>query len=127
MPFVNVKLVDGVFSNEEKHAMAREPTDVMVKYEGSEAFHEVVWVLIEELHTDGWYIGGRPFAGPRSLMENLQHSKTMFETIDGHPSSREDFSKAMPVRSASQFMPRQNMLNENYQVVGAGFRSPNPS
>jgi 4-oxalocrotonate tautomerase len=79
MPFVNVKLVDGVFTSEEKHAMAKELTDVMVKYEGSEAFREVVWVLIEELHTDGWHIGGRPFAGPKSLMENLGHSKKIFE------------------------------------------------
>jgi 4-oxalocrotonate tautomerase len=61
MPFVNVKLVEGVFTTEQKHAMAKDLTDVMVKHEGSEAFREVVWVLIEELHTDGWHIGGRPF------------------------------------------------------------------
>jgi hypothetical protein len=29
---------------------------------------EVVSVLIEELHTDGRHIGGRPLGGPRSLM-----------------------------------------------------------
>jgi 4-oxalocrotonate tautomerase len=65
MPFVNVKLVDGVFTPEEKHAMAKAITDVMVKFEGSEASREVVWVLIEELYTDGWHIGGRPFEGPK--------------------------------------------------------------
>lgn len=57
MPFVNIKLVDGVFTPEQKHDMARQITDVMVRCEGSEAFREVVWVLIEELHTDGWHIG----------------------------------------------------------------------
>ncbi|WP_214072569.1 tautomerase family protein [Mucilaginibacter sp. dw_454] len=31
MPFVNVKLVDGVFTTEEKHALAAALTDVMVK------------------------------------------------------------------------------------------------
>ncbi len=35
--------------------MAKALTDVMVRFEGSEAFREVVWVLIEELHTDGWH------------------------------------------------------------------------
>ncbi|MDU6243517.1 MAG: tautomerase family protein, partial [Bradyrhizobium sp.] len=38
MPFVNVKLVEVVFATEEKHAMAKALTDVMVKFEGSEAF-----------------------------------------------------------------------------------------
>ena len=47
MPFVNVKLVEGVFSPEEKHALAEAITDVLVKFEGSEAFRETVWVLIE--------------------------------------------------------------------------------
>lgn len=65
MPFVNVKLVDGVFTTQEKHDMAAALTEVMVKFEGSEAFREIVWVLIEELHTDGWHIGGKPFMRPR--------------------------------------------------------------
>ena len=96
MPFVNIKLVDGVFSPEEKHQMARAITDVMVRFEGSEAFREVVWVLIEELHTDGWHIGGRPFEGPKSLMDHLSRSKRSFEMIDGHPSTRAEFAKQAP-------------------------------
>lgn len=100
MPFVNIKLVDGVFSTEEKHSMAKAITDVMVKFEGSEAFREVVWVLIEELHTDGWHIGGEPFAGPASLMKTLGRSKTVFESVDGNPVTRPDLAVAAPVRSA---------------------------
>ena len=96
MPFVNIKLVDGVFSPEQKHAMAKDITDVMVRHEGSEAFREVVWVLIEELHTDGWHIGGRPFEGPRSLMEALGRSKAAFEMIDGRPTTRQDFAAQAP-------------------------------
>ena len=98
MPFVNVKLVEGVFSTEEKHAMAKALTDVMVRFEGSEAFREVVWVLIEELHPDGWHIGGRPFEGPKSLMDSLGRSKSIVESIDGHPTTRAEFTKAAPVR-----------------------------
>lgn len=102
MPFVNVKLVEGVFTPEEKHAMARELTDVMVKFEGSEAFREVVWVLIEELHSDGWHIGGRSFEGPRSLMDTLSRSSAVHATIDGNPTSREAFAAAAPVRAGGR-------------------------
>lgn len=98
MPFVNVKLVEGVFSTEQKHAMAAALTDVMVKFEGSEAFREVVWVLIEELHPDGWHMGGRPFEGPKSLMDTLSKSKAIYESIDGHPTSRKEFAEQMPVK-----------------------------
>ncbi|MBF6025393.1 tautomerase family protein [Lysobacter niastensis] len=99
MPFVNIKLVDGVFSPEQKHDMARQITDVMVKCEGSEAFREVVWVLIEELHTDGWHIGGRPFEGPRSLLDTLGRSKQVFEMINGHPITRQEFADLMPPKT----------------------------
>jgi 4-oxalocrotonate tautomerase len=98
MPFVNVKLVEGVFSEDEKHKLAAALTDVMVKFEGSEAFREVVWVLIEELHPDGWHIGGRPFLGPRSLMATLAQSKAMFESIDGQPATRKEFASIAPPR-----------------------------
>jgi 4-oxalocrotonate tautomerase len=102
MPFVNVKLVEGVFSTEEKHAMAAALSDVMVKFEGSEAFREVVWVLIEELHPDGWHIGGLPFAGPASLMNTLERSKNLFESIDGRPSTRPELAAALPVKSETE-------------------------
>jgi 4-oxalocrotonate tautomerase len=72
MPFVNIKLVEDVLTIEQKHTMAEAITDVMLKFEGSEACREVVWVLIEELPKDGWHIGGRPFMGSASLMETLQ-------------------------------------------------------
>jgi 4-oxalocrotonate tautomerase len=98
MPFLNVKLVDGVFTPAEKHELAKALTEVMVKFEGSEAFREVVWVLIEELHTDGWHIGGRPFEGPKSLMDTLGRSKAIVETIDGHPTTRSELARAMPAK-----------------------------
>jgi phenylpyruvate tautomerase PptA (4-oxalocrotonate tautomerase family) len=41
MPFVNVKLVEGVFS--EKHEIAKALTDVRAEFEGSEALHAVGW------------------------------------------------------------------------------------
>ena len=38
MPLVRVTLVDDVFTSEEKHELAKALTDVMVRFEGSEAF-----------------------------------------------------------------------------------------
>ncbi len=101
MPFVNIKLVDGVFTPEQKHAMAAAITDVMVAFEGSEAFREVVWVLIEELHTDGWHIGGLPFEGPKTLMQALHRSKAAFDSVDGTPISRAALAAAAPVKARS--------------------------
>jgi 4-oxalocrotonate tautomerase len=63
MPFVNVRVDDGICIEEQKHALTLELTDAMLKYEGSR-FREVTWVLIEELQLDGWHMGGRPFMGP---------------------------------------------------------------
>lgn len=97
MPFLNIKLVDSVFTAEEKHAMAKAITDVMVKFKGSEAFREVVWVLIEELHTPTAGTG-RPFEGPKSLMDTLGKSKAICETINGKPTTRQELASAAPFR-----------------------------
>ena len=99
MPFLKVTLVEGVFSEEEKHAMAAALTDVMVEFEGSEAFRPVVWVLIEELHRDGYHMGGQPFEGPPSLMETLGRSKAVYESIEGNPTTRVQLADAAPVLS----------------------------
>jgi len=97
MPFVNVKLVEGVFTEKQKHDMAARLTDVMVEFEGSEAFREVVWVLIEELHPDGWHIGGEPFFGPAPLMSVLGRSKAAYDAIDGTPTTHDEFVAESPV------------------------------
>ncbi len=57
MPVVEVTLVKDVFSSEQKHAMARKITDAMAEVQGSEAFRELVTVLINELE-DGYHLGG---------------------------------------------------------------------
>jgi 4-oxalocrotonate tautomerase len=98
---VTIKLVDGVFSEEQKHALASDITDVMVKHEGSEVFRDVVWVMIEELHTDGWHMGGLPFRGPASLMEQLGRAKATYESIGGNPTTRSEFTAVAPPLSTT--------------------------
>lgn len=58
MPFINVKLIEGVFSPEQKRQMAQKLTDTMVAIEG-EAMRPVTWVVIEEVRSGDWAIGGK--------------------------------------------------------------------
>ncbi len=97
MPLINVVLEEGVFSTEQKHAMAAKLTDVMVEFEGFEAFREVVWVLIEERGRDGWQIGGQPLAGPPCLMATAGRSKETYEAVEGNPTTREELAAEPPV------------------------------
>lgn len=57
MPLVNVKLLEGVFTAPQKHEMIRRLTDAMVSIEG-ENMRPVTWVVIEEVKSGGWGIGG---------------------------------------------------------------------
>ena len=57
MPFVNVKVVEGVFSATQKQDIVRKVTDAMVEIEG-ENMRPVTWVVVEEVRSGDWGIGG---------------------------------------------------------------------
>lgn len=59
MPFVNVKVIEGVFSPEQKQDMVRRLTDTMVEIEG-ETMRSVTWVVVEEVKSGDWGIAGNP-------------------------------------------------------------------
>jgi 4-oxalocrotonate tautomerase len=59
MPFINVKIIEGVFSPEQKQQIVRKLTDTMVGIEG-EAMRGVTWTVIEEVKSGDWAIGGQP-------------------------------------------------------------------
>jgi 4-oxalocrotonate tautomerase len=59
MPLVQVKLIEGVFSDAQKQEMIRKLTDAMVSIEG-ETMRAVTWVVIEEVQSGSWGIGGKP-------------------------------------------------------------------
>ncbi len=61
MPLVQVKVVEGVFSNEQKREMVTRLTDAMVAVEG-ENLREVTWVIVEEVSSGNWAIGGQALA-----------------------------------------------------------------
>jgi len=58
MPFVQVKLIEGVFSTAQKQEIIRKLTDTMVSIEG-ENMRPVTWVVVEEVKSGEWGIGGQ--------------------------------------------------------------------
>jgi 4-oxalocrotonate tautomerase len=57
MPLVNVRVIEGVFTDTQKQEMIRRITDTMVEIEG-ESLRSVTWVLVEEVRSGDWGIGG---------------------------------------------------------------------
>jgi len=59
MPLVQVKLIEGVFTDDQKRQMIRKLTDAMVSIEG-ENMRQVTTVIVEEVKSGDWGIGGQP-------------------------------------------------------------------
>ena len=57
MPFVEVKSIKGVFSNEERTRIIEDVTEVFAKMK-SEKFAQGTWVVINELDDGNWGEGG---------------------------------------------------------------------
>jgi 4-oxalocrotonate tautomerase len=58
MPLVTIKLIEGVFSKEQKQQMIERVTDAMLSIEG-ENLRPVTWVLLVDYVQSGdWGIGG---------------------------------------------------------------------
>lgn len=58
MPLVQVKVIEGVFSDAQKKAMIERLTDAMITIEG-ESMRQVTWVTIEDVKSGEWGIGGK--------------------------------------------------------------------
>ena len=58
MPYVAVKLIKGVFDDNQKQEMLTRITETMVDIEG-EAMRPVTWVTIEEVNSGEWSVGGK--------------------------------------------------------------------
>jgi 4-oxalocrotonate tautomerase len=59
VPLIHVKLIDEVFSPEQKRQVIERLTDAMVEIEG-ENMRNVTWVIVEEVESGDWGIGGKP-------------------------------------------------------------------
>ena len=58
MPMVNVKVIEGVFTDDQKVQMIEKLTDTMVEIEG-ENMRGVTWVVIDEVKSGDWGLGGQ--------------------------------------------------------------------
>ncbi|MPZ63348.1 MAG: 4-oxalocrotonate tautomerase [Propionibacteriales bacterium] len=59
MPLIQVKLIEGVFDEAQKRTIVERLTDTMVDIEG-ENMRQVTRVLVEEVKSGHWAIGGQP-------------------------------------------------------------------
>ena len=64
MPLVDVQLIKGVFTQEQKEEIITRVTDAMVEVEG-EAMRPVTWVRIQEIAEGEWAIGGQPLTAAK--------------------------------------------------------------
>jgi 4-oxalocrotonate tautomerase len=58
MPLLNVKLIEGVFTEAQKRLMIEKLTETMVSIEG-ENMRGVTWCVVEEVKSGDWGIGGK--------------------------------------------------------------------
>jgi len=58
MPLINVRLIEGVFDDDEKNEMIEKLTETMVDIEG-ENMRGVTWVVIDEVKSGDWGLGGK--------------------------------------------------------------------
>ncbi len=58
MPLINVKLIEDVFTPEQKGQIVERLTDAMVSIEG-ENMRAVTWVIVEEIRSGDWGIAGK--------------------------------------------------------------------
>lgn len=59
MPLINVRVIEGVFSEAQKREIIKRLTDTMVSIEG-ENMRGVTVVIVEEVRSGDWGIGGEP-------------------------------------------------------------------
>jgi 4-oxalocrotonate tautomerase len=58
MPLLNVKVIEGVFSDAQKRQIIEKLTETMVSIEG-ENMRGVTWCVVEEVKSGDWGIGGK--------------------------------------------------------------------
>ncbi len=58
MPYVNVKLIEGVLDSDQKREIIEKVTEAMIEIEG-ENMRGVTWVVVDEVKSGDWGIGGQ--------------------------------------------------------------------
>ena len=61
MPLVDIQLIRGVFTPDQKKQMIQRVTEAMIEVEG-EPMRPVTWVRVQEIESGDWAIGGNPLS-----------------------------------------------------------------
>lgn len=64
MPFANIKVIEGVFTNTEIQQIIEKVTDALVAIEG-EPLRDKTMVIVEEVKSGNWGIGGQSLTTER--------------------------------------------------------------
>jgi 4-oxalocrotonate tautomerase len=59
MAFIQVKVIEGVFTKPQKQEIIERVTDAIIAVEG-ESMRRTVWCVVEEIASGEWGIGGKP-------------------------------------------------------------------
>jgi 4-oxalocrotonate tautomerase len=59
MPFIDVKIIEGVLPDDQKHALIAAITDAVARV-GGEGFRPMTRVVIQEIKSGWWGSGGKP-------------------------------------------------------------------
>lgn len=57
MPIARIQVIEGVFADEQLESMITKVTTAMIEVEG-EAMRDKTWVIVEEVRSGLWAIGG---------------------------------------------------------------------
>jgi 4-oxalocrotonate tautomerase len=60
MPFVDIKVIEGVFTAEEQRELVERVSEAVISVEG-DGLRELTHVAITETPSGSWAIGGKPF------------------------------------------------------------------
>ncbi len=63
MPLITVKVFEDELSHQQKADLIRGITEAVIPFVG-ERLREATWVLVEEVKSGAWGIGGKPFGLP---------------------------------------------------------------
>jgi len=58
MPLATIKVIEGVFTADEKRRMIEKVTEAMMSVEG-ESLRDKTYVIVEEVKSGDWGIGGK--------------------------------------------------------------------
>ena len=88
MPFVQVKLIENVFTPEQKQQLITKITDAFIEVEG-EHMRPVTFVVIDETRSGDWGIGGKAMAATfhPELSDDVRIHKAFLDLVQNRTPS----------------------------------------